>query len=250
MRMICSSNMKLSAGLILLLHSLGIVAQFVHDITYIVGCFEDTTTIAQYEFDGEEILYADFDRQQVVYTIPPYLVPDPVHVFGDLHVYRNALKARRACAGVVAYCKVEGIHPEEVKDPPESFIYPEDEVILGLENSLICFVNHFYPPSINVSWTKNGLPVSEGMSLSQYYPNSDQTFHRFSMLTFTPSEGDVYSCTVEHSALDTPKTRIWDVEFPKSHQSLIADVYCGVGLSLGLLGVAVGTFLIVKGQYH
>ncbi|XP_022051681.1 H-2 class II histocompatibility antigen, A-U alpha chain-like [Acanthochromis polyacanthus] len=250
MRTICSSNMKLSAALILLLHSLGTVAQFVHDITYVIGCFENTTTTVEYEFDGEEILHIDDDRQEVVYTVPAYLMPDPAHIFGDLHIYRNALKAKRACVGVVAYCKVEGIDPEEVKDPPESFIYPEDEVVLGLENSLICFVNHFFPPSINVSWTKNGLPVSEGLSFSQYYPNNDQTFHRFSTLMFTPSKGDVYSCTVEHSALETSKTRIWDVEFPKSHQSLIADVYCGVGLCLGLLGVAVGTFLIVKGLHH
>lgn len=242
------SNMKLSAGLMLLLHNLGIVAQFVHDISYMVGCFEDTTTTIQYEFDGEEILHVDYSEQEVVYSVPSYLVQDPSLVFGDLHVYRNALKARRACAGVIAYLKVEGIHPEDVQDPPESFIYPMDEVVVGFENSLICFVNHFYPPSVNVSWTKNGLPVSEGVSLSQYYPNNDQTFHRFSRLTFTPSEGDVYSCTVEHSALETPKTRIWDVEFPRGYQSLIADVYCGVGLSLGFLGVAVGTFLIVKGQ--
>lgn len=94
-------------------------------------------------------------------------------------------------------------------DPPEIVLFSSDKVELGVENSLICFVNHFYPPSINVTWTKNGHPVSTGVSLSRYFPNKDQTFHQFSTLTFTPSEGDFYSCTVEHSALETPKTRIW-----------------------------------------
>lgn len=35
-----------------------------------------------------------------------------------------------------------------------------------------------------------------------------------------------------------------------SHQSVGLDVFCGVGLSVGLLGVAVGTFLIVKGHHR
>ena len=34
-----------------------------------------------------------------------------------------------------------------------------------------------------------------------------------------------------------------------SHPSHGADVFCGVGLALGLLGVAAGTFLFVKGHH-
>ncbi|XP_034553398.1 HLA class II histocompatibility antigen, DP alpha 1 chain-like [Notolabrus celidotus] len=82
--------------------------------------------------------------------------------------------------------------------------------------------------------------------LSQYFPNKDQTFHQFSTLKFTPKEGDFYSCTVEHLALDRPQTRFWEVEI--SHPSVGADVFCGVGMILGLLGVAAGTFLMVKGH--
>lgn len=93
-------------------------------------------------------------------------------------------------------------------DPPESSLYPADEVQPGVENSLTCFVNNFFPPGIKVSWTKNGSPVTEGVSLSRYFPNDDQTFHQFSTLEFTPEEGDVYSCTVEHLALDRPQTKI------------------------------------------
>lgn len=241
--------MKLSAALILMLHSFVAVAQIVHDIAYVVGCFDDSRTEAQYDFDGDEVLYVDYDREEVVYTVPPFIMQDPVKVFGDMHIYKNAAKAKRTCAGIIAYCKAEGIHPEDEREPPESVLYPAEEVVPGVENSLICFVNHFYPPSVNVSWTKNGLPVSDGVLLSRYYPNDDQTFRHFSTLTFTPSEGDIYSCMVEHSALETPKTRIWDVEFPKSPHSLTADVYCGFGLGLGLLGVAAGTFLIVKSQH-
>lgn len=94
-------------------------------------------------------------------------------------------------------------------DPPDSVLYPADDIQLGTENNLICFVDNFYPPSIRVTWTKNGRPVSEGVSLSQYFPNRDQTFHMFSTLKFTPGEWDIYSCTVVHSALEEPKTKTW-----------------------------------------
>uniref|UniRef100_A0A0E9XYE5 Immunoglobulin C1-set domain-containing protein n=1 Tax=Anguilla anguilla TaxID=7936 RepID=A0A0E9XYE5_ANGAN len=35
--------------------------------------------------------------------------------------------------------------PEEI-DPPQSTIYSMEEVELGKSNSLICFVNNFFPP--------------------------------------------------------------------------------------------------------
>ncbi|KAG8010067.1 H-2 class II histocompatibility antigen [Nibea albiflora] len=157
---ICSSDMKRSALIILTLNSFCAFSQVPHEVTYFVGCFMNGTTEVQYEFDGDEILYVDFQKEEAVYTLPSQILADaPVSVF-----------------------------------------YPAEEVQLGIENTLTCFVNHFYPPDIKVSWTKNGQPLSEGVSLSRYYPNNDQTFHQFSTLTFTPREGDIYSCTVEHSS--------------------------------------------------
>uniref|UniRef100_A0A3Q0RWI8 Ig-like domain-containing protein n=1 Tax=Amphilophus citrinellus TaxID=61819 RepID=A0A3Q0RWI8_AMPCI len=233
--------------IISLLLTFSVFSSVAHEITYVVGCFDNGTTEVQYEFDAEELLYVDFERHTVVYTVPADLVINPSQVFENLNVYNNAMKAKRACPALLSFWKIEEEHLQEDEDPPESILYAADEVELGVENSLICFVNYFYPPSIKVSWTKNGHPVSEGVSLSRYFPNKDQTFHQFSTLTFTPSEGDIYSCTVEHSALETPKTRIWETEIMRSHQSLGSDVFCAVGLTLGLLGVATGTFLIVKG---
>uniref|UniRef100_UPI0037E95849 H-2 class II histocompatibility antigen, A-U alpha chain-like n=1 Tax=Semicossyphus pulcher TaxID=241346 RepID=UPI0037E95849 len=249
MKPYCSQTMKSSSLLILMLNTFCASTQIPHEIVYVVGCYENSTTEVQFEFDSEEILHVDFERQEVVYNVPPLFVVNPSEVFSDLHVYKNALKAKRTCAIALSFLKFEEkeIHPEEAKDPPESILYPAEEVQLGVENTLTCFVNHFYPPYIKVSWTKNDLPVSEGVSLGQYYPNDDQTFHTFSTLEFTPREGDIYSCTVEHLALERPQTRIWQPEF--SHPSLGPDVFCGVGLTLGFLGVAVGTFLMVKGHH-
>uniref|UniRef100_A0A3B3YGR4 Ig-like domain-containing protein n=1 Tax=Poecilia mexicana TaxID=48701 RepID=A0A3B3YGR4_9TELE len=179
-----------------------------HEITYFVGCFVNGTIDMQSEFDGEEILYINIQKKEIVFTVPTFIDTDPD--FG--------------------------------------MIFPSREVEPGVENSLICFVNNFYPPSIKVSWTKNGVPVRRGVSVGDYSPNNDQTFRQFSTLTFTPSEGDIYSCTVEHPALETPKTRIWEVEFYNTDPSLGPVIYCGVGLGLGVMGITVGVFFIVKGQ--
>lgn len=92
--------------------------------------------------------------------------------------------------------------------PPTTSIYPRDDVKVGSENTLICLVTGFYPPRLNVTWTKNGKIMTQGMSASQLRVNvNDFTFNQFHTLTFTPAERDIYTCTVEHSTLDLPITR-------------------------------------------
>uniref|UniRef100_A0A3B4BDN1 Ig-like domain-containing protein n=1 Tax=Periophthalmus magnuspinnatus TaxID=409849 RepID=A0A3B4BDN1_9GOBI len=219
-------------------------SQYCHEANYIVGCFFNGTTQISLDLDGDLCLYADFENDDVALTLPPFFY---VNTSQFPHLYRNALRAKKACLGAQSFIKLLKL-PEvtapEVKDPPESILYPAEEVLLEVENSLVCFVNHFYPPVITVTWTKNNRLVSEGVSTSTYISNDDQTFHCFSTLTFTPEDGDVYSCTVEHPALEEPKTQSWS-----EHQDLALDLYCGVGLTVALLGVAIGTFLIIKGRY-
>ncbi|KAJ0000398.1 hypothetical protein NQD34_012240, partial [Periophthalmus magnuspinnatus] len=178
-----------------------------HEANYIVGCFFNGTTQISLDLDGDLCLYADFENDDVALTLPPFFY---VNTSQFPHLYRNALRAKKACLGAHA----PSIYIYELpnltsSDPPESILYPAEEVLLEVENSLVCFVNHFYPPVITVTWTKNNRLVSEGVSTSTYISNDDQTFHCFSTLTFTPEDGDVYSCTVEHPALEEPKTQLW-----------------------------------------
>ncbi|XP_029958206.1 H-2 class II histocompatibility antigen, A-U alpha chain-like [Salarias fasciatus] len=247
MKKTCSSQLRRSAVLVLVLHSLTALSQIDHEITYVVGCFKDGPVQVQFEFDSEEMIYADFDNSTLVYTFPSFFMFDPTKVFDTEHVFRNARKAKKSCPLVLTYVIGEEKHPPENTDPPDSVLYSAEEVKFGAENTLVCFVNHFFPPSIKVSWTKNNQPVSEGVSLSRYYPNSDGTFHQFSTLKFTPNKGDIYSCTVEHEALKSPKTRIWESDVVHESDSVGWDIYCALGLGFGFLGVAIGTFLIVKG---
>ncbi|KAM7383499.1 hypothetical protein PAMP_003145 [Pampus punctatissimus] len=246
---ICGSGMKCSAVLILMFNTCFCAfLQIPHEVLYVVGCFVNGTAEVQFEFDAEEMLYVDLQRDEIVYTVPTFVGPDPSQTLVGLRILRDALVNKNLCLSFTTLCAAEEKNPPEEKDPPESILFPSEDVQLGVENRLICFVNHFYPPYIKVSWTKNGLPVSEGVSLSRYYPNNDKTFHQFSTLTFTPNEGDIYSCTVEHSALERPTTQIWEPDV--SHLSLGPDVFCGVGLFLGLFGFTTGVFFIVKGHHE
>lgn len=94
-------------------------------------------------------------------------------------------------------------------DPPQTSIYSRNDVVLGVENTLICRVTGFFPPTVRVSWTKNNVIVTENVTLSQYRPNNDGTYNLFSTLKIIPLEGEMYSCTVDHKALQQPQTKIW-----------------------------------------
>ncbi|KAI4903941.1 hypothetical protein NFI96_015154, partial [Prochilodus magdalenae] len=129
---------------------------------------------------------------------------------------------------------------------PQSLIYSEDDVELGTDNTLVCYVTGFYPPHVEVSWTRNNVDVTGDATLSRYYPTNTGSFNVISHLSFTPEPGDIYTCTVGHPALDRPLNNTWDVQV--TLPSVALSVYCGVGLAAGMMGIAVGMFLLVKGN--
>ncbi len=94
-------------------------------------------------------------------------------------------------------------------EPPWSSIYPKSDPQLNVKNTLICHVTGFFPPPVRVSWTKNNVNVTDESTLSRYYPNKDGTLNVFSRLSFIPEKEDIYSCSVEHKALQQPQTRVW-----------------------------------------
>ncbi|KAG7232367.1 hypothetical protein INR49_008935 [Caranx melampygus] len=89
-------------------------------------------------------------------------------------------------------------------------------------------------------------PLQRGSSINVPYPNSDGSFRQTSRLDVLPQLGDTYGCTVTHLALDQPLTRFWDVEVQQP--GVGPAVFCGLGLTVGLLGVAAGTFFLIKGN--
>ncbi|XP_026064132.1 HLA class II histocompatibility antigen, DP alpha 1 chain [Carassius auratus] len=220
-------------------------AQFEHEAFLYAAC-SDVEEEFYIGYDEEELAHVNFKQKTVVETLPD--------VWGSKNI--TFLKNYEFGADAIVGCKrdlpmfiqtFKSLPLEIDLDAPRTSIYAKDDVELGIQNTLICHVTGFYPPSVNISWTKNNVIVTDGISLSQYRPRTDDTFNIFSTLKFTPAEGDIYSCTVNHKALQgQPQTKIWDVDV--ALPSVGPAVFCGVGLTLGLLGVISGTFFLIKGH--
>uniref|UniRef100_A0A3Q0R5S7 Ig-like domain-containing protein n=1 Tax=Amphilophus citrinellus TaxID=61819 RepID=A0A3Q0R5S7_AMPCI len=217
---------------------------FLHEDLYIMGC-SDSDGEDLYGLEGEEVAYADFNKQTEVYPQPPFI--DPITYREG--TYENAVANQQICKQNLKVDLQAYKNPPLQRDAPSGvMIYPRDEVEPGVQNTLICHVTGFYPAPVKVSWTKNGEKVTEGTSINIPYPNKDGTFTQISRLDFIPQLGDIYSCSVQHPALTKPTTKIYDVEASQSAPGVGPAVFCGVGLTVGLLGVAAGTFFLIKGN--
>ena len=90
---------------------------------------------------------------------------------------------------------------------PDSRIFTKDEAEVGVANVLICHVTGFYPAPVTVTWSRNNLNLTDDITDTVPQLNDDGTFYQISRLKFTPEQGDVYSCTVNHQSLTSPETR-------------------------------------------
>ncbi|XP_015260424.1 PREDICTED: H-2 class II histocompatibility antigen, A-U alpha chain-like [Cyprinodon variegatus] len=213
-----------------------------HDSFRFIAC-TDTEGFNMITLDDEEVWHADFIQQKGVDTMPDFVShPSTEGLFeqsvGQQELCKYNLKRIR-----------KGLKDiPDAFDAPSALVYNANSVELEEKNILICHVSGFYPAPVNVSWTKNNQKVTEGTSINVPFPNKDSTFTQISRLDFIPQLGDVYSCSVEHPALQEPLSTIWEVELDSPQPSIGPAVFCGVGLTVGLLGVTVGTFFLIKGN--
>ena len=98
--------------------------------------------------------------------------------------------------------------------PPDVTVFPNNPVELGEPNTLICFIDKFSPPLVNVTWLRNGKPLTTGVSETVFLPREDHLFRKFYYLPFLPSAEDVYDCKVEHWGLDEPLLKHWGTNQP------------------------------------
>uniref|UniRef100_A0A8C2IAA2 Ig-like domain-containing protein n=1 Tax=Cyprinus carpio TaxID=7962 RepID=A0A8C2IAA2_CYPCA len=207
---------------------------------HLIGC-SDTEREDMYDLDGEEIYYYDFNKKKAVVAIPEFADSESFQFPTD---FEPSVHNTQMCKDFLALFTNNSEHQAEQADPPQTSIYPRNDVVVGVENTLICHVTGFFPPPVRVSWSKNNVNLTENITLSQYRPSSDGTYNLFSTLKIIPLEGETYSCTVNHKALLQPQTKIWDVEAVLP--GIGPSVFCGVGLTLGLLGVVTGAFFCIK----
>nr|AEO44575.1 MHC class II antigen alpha chain [Oreochromis niloticus]AYN72122.1 MHC class II antigen alpha chain [Oreochromis niloticus] len=236
--------MKMKELLLFLSCVLCVSADALHSDIHISGCSASDGE-EMFGLDGEEKAYADFNKKEEIYPQPPF-VDRTTYEEGT---YEQAVANQQVCReGIKNVGKGMKDFPPEQDVPSGVMIYTRDEVEFGEKNTLICHVTGFYPAPVNVSWTKNQQKVT-GSTINVPYPNKDGTFRQTSRLDFTPQLGDVYSCAVQHLALTQPLTKIYEVDSSaRPDPGVGPSVFCGVGLTLGLVGVAVGTFFLIKGN--
>nr|AAB67856.1 MHC class II alpha [Morone saxatilis] len=216
-------------------------ADDLHEDFHIGGC-SDSDGEDMIALDGEEVRVADFINKKGVEPHPSF-IDHTSYVEGT---YEQAVANQQICRQNLGIARKAIKEPLKLDPPSSPMIYPRDNVELGEKNTLICHVTGFYPAPVKVYWTKNGKNVTEGTSINVPYLNKDNTFTQTSRLEFIPQLGDMYSCSVKHLSLKDPLTRFWDVEKPEP--SIGPAVFCGLGLTVGLLGVAAGTFFLIKGN--
>ncbi|KAF4013493.1 hypothetical protein G4228_004675 [Cervus hanglu yarkandensis] len=193
-----------------------------------------------HEFDGDEEFYVDLEKKETVWRLPmfsKFAGFDPQGALRNIALMKNALESLiQSSNSTAATNKV-----------PEVTVFSKSPMMLGQPNTLICHVDNIFPPVINITWLKNRHLVTEGVSETSFLSKDDHSFSKISYLTFLPSDDDVYDCKVEHWGLDKPLLKHWEPEIPAPMSELTETVVCALGLTVGLVGIVVGTVLIIRG---
>ncbi|XP_052019318.1 H-2 class II histocompatibility antigen, A-K alpha chain [Apodemus sylvaticus] len=193
-----------------------------------------------HEFDGDEEFYVDLDKKETVWKLPEFA---QLRNFDPQGALQNMAIAKHNLDILI---KRSNSTPATNK-VPEATVFPKSPVLLGQPNTLICFVKNIFPPVINITWMRNSKSVTEGVYETSFLANRDHTFHKMSYLTFIPSDDDIYDCKVDHWGLDEPALKHWEPEIPAPMSELTETVVCALGLSVGLVGIVVGTIFIIQG---
>lgn len=79
-----------------------------------MGCFDNGTVELQAELDAEEVFYVDFDREEVVYTWPRYIMVDLSGILSSsYYLLKDAKKAKDDCPVIMTLYKQEFKNPTE-----------------------------------------------------------------------------------------------------------------------------------------
>ncbi|KAM5166824.1 HLA class II histocompatibility antigen, DQ alpha 2 chain-like [Callospermophilus lateralis] len=191
-----------------------------------------------YEFDGDELFYVDLEKKETVWRQPEFSNFMTFEIQKEL---RNLVVIKKNLDTLI---KDSNLTPA-TNEIPEVAVFPKSPENLGIPNTLLCLVDNIFPPVINITWFSNGHLVPEGIVETTFYPKSDHSFLKFSYLTFVPSTEDFYDCKVEHWGLEEPLLKHWEPELPTPMSELTETVACALGLALGLMGVVIGTILII-----
>ncbi|XP_054831378.1 HLA class II histocompatibility antigen, DR alpha chain-like [Eublepharis macularius] len=195
-----------------------------------------------FEFNSNnEIFHVDLEKKETVWRLPQFQEFTGFQAEGALANIATDRHNLDILMSRSNYTPAQNV-------PPKVMVYSEKPVELGEPNVLICLADEFSPPVVKLTWLKNGQKVEEHVQESVFYPSRDNTFCRFSYLPFIPDAEDVYYCRVEHWGLAQPLTKEWNANMAEPLPKTGRKVVCGLGLAVGIVGIIVGTVLIIKSR--
>ncbi|XP_008052892.1 SLA class II histocompatibility antigen, DQ haplotype D alpha chain-like [Carlito syrichta] len=213
-----------------------------HIGSYGINVYQSYGPSGQYthEFDGDEEFYVDLEKKETVWQLPmfsKFASFDPQGALRNLAVAKSGLDILIRRSNSTA----------AINEVPEMTVFSKSPVMLGQPNTLICLVDNIFPPVINITWLSNGHSVTEGVSETSFLSKSDHSFVKISHLIFLPSADETYDSKVEHWGLNEPLLKHWEPEISAPMSELTETVVCALGLSVGLVGIVIGTVFIIQG---
>ncbi|NXT49549.1 DRA protein, partial [Pluvianellus socialis] len=192
-----------------------------------------------FDFDGDEIFHVDLQKTETVWRLPE---------FGEFATFeaQGALQNIAVDKQNLANSMKRSNRSQATIVSPEVTVFPKHRVELGEPNILICYVDKFWPSVLSITWLRNGQKVTDGVLESVFYPREDNTFRKFSYLTFIPTRGDYYDCRVEHWVVPTTVVKHWEPQLSLPASESTETLVCALGLAVGIVGIVVGTVLIIK----
>lgn len=192
-----------------------------------------------FDFDGDEIFHVDLQKTETIWRLPE---------FGNFATFeaQGALQNMAVLKQNLEIMMKRSNRSQATIASPEVTVFSEDPVELGDPNVLICYVDKFWPSVISITWLRNGQEVKDGILETVFYRGPDRTFRKFSYLPFIPTRGDYYDCRVEHEGLPTALLKHWEPQVPLPASESTETLVCALGLAVGIVGIIVGTILIIK----
>ncbi|KAM6100789.1 LOW QUALITY PROTEIN: HLA class II histocompatibility antigen, DR alpha chain-like [Pterocles gutturalis] len=192
-----------------------------------------------FDFDGDEIFHVDLQKSETIWRLPEFGNFAGFEAQGALQ--NIAIDKQNMEKFMEWYNRSQGAIV-----PPEVTVFSEDPIELEDPNILICYVDKFWPSVISITWLRNGQEVKDGVLETVFYPRDDHSFRKFSYLPFIPTRGDYYDCRVEHEGLPNALLKHWEPQVPLPASESTETLVCALGLAVGIVGIVVGTILIIK----
>ncbi|XP_034380246.2 RLA class II histocompatibility antigen, DP alpha-1 chain [Arvicanthis niloticus] len=196
-----------------------------------------------YAFDGDDLFYVDLDREETVWDLPEF---SKVYAFDAQEALPYIISLKNNLRALIQRYNVT----QAPSEPPEVTVFPKNPVEQGQPNVLICHIDRLFPPVLNVTWLRNGQLVTEGTSETIFLPSTELRFHKFHYLTFIPTAQDVYDCRVEHWGQGQPSLGHWEMQEPVQVSETMETAVCALGLLVGLVGIMVGSVLIIRAPHR